>query len=105
MPIAGKNIIKEILLPGYPADDPAKLKLIINPKASIMDDVDMVDAKLAEQQMLAKMIVEWNFTDESGKLLEINPENVKTSLSIFDIDFIHQTLGFTKTLTSPQKKS
>lgn len=104
MPVAGKKITKQIDLKAYPADDPGFVVLWLNPTADVWEDLPE-DSKQASNVVLSKMILEWNFTDEAGKILDITPDNVKKSLSVPDMDQINQALGITNSSLPDSKKN
>jgi len=109
MPVLTANIpTKRIVLPASSKpDDEAYVEVAEEVLMDVMYDIDLeLPQMVVAVQVLAKIIKNWNFTDESGAKAPITPENVRL-LPMADIAFISQESGLEskfKTL-SKQKKS
>lgn len=89
--LAADNIV-EITLPSGTPDDPAIVKLnttITTKQALSAADVEGNAAMLG---LIASMITDWNFTDESGQPVPITEETVGR-LELEDFKAISDTVG------------
>jgi hypothetical protein len=90
MPVAGKIYTKRVDLTNYPEE--AYVVLRTNPKVSDWEGFDTDNVKESQYEILARLMTEWNFTDEQGTVLPISAENIKNALSVFDITLISEQI-------------
>src|SRR3954471_24464573 len=93
MPVLGKQCLKRLELPGYPDDDKAFVTIVTNPKAEVWEGMDTTDNMSAMFLILSRVIVEWNFTDETGQVALVTPETVRKALSATDLTLIQEEMG------------
>lgn len=106
MPVLGKKYQKTIQLAGYPEDDPATVTIVTNPTTEAWEGTDTVSKEESSNLVLSRIITAWNFTDEAGQPLPINPENVKGALSTINLTQVYEALGFTSdSMLSVAKKN
>jgi len=104
MPVAGKLYTTKVLLPNYPEE--AYVVIYTNPKADLFTAASQAETgTLGQNTFLAKLIQEWNFTDEKGEVLPITPENVEKSLGGVEQAYIMDALKLPQSFLAPQKKS
>lgn len=103
MPEVGKEIIKHIVFPEYPAEDPGWVDVVCNPPRETFLDNDK-DAKDGDAVIIAKVLRKWNFT-EKGEVLPITPENVSRALSLIDRVYIMKEIGLTGLISEVKKNS
>lgn len=87
---ATQNLV-ELTLPSSTADDPALVTVDLNVNGGVMlDAIDSgTNTSVLSAGVLASVIKKWNFTDESGEVVPITPENVRR-LSIGDVTFLSE---------------
>lgn len=107
MPVLGKTDVKEVTLPSFDPKDPAIIKL--NTSLTVGDimvlnnDGKKLEGMAATIKIFSRIIISWNFTDESGQILPITEENIG-KLKVADLYAIYNSLEIPKELLDESKK-
>lgn len=77
MPKLGAQRLEKYKMPSSTADDEAHVTVNLNFDAGTIIDIESETAKAATVDMMEKMIVEWNYTDDSGQVAPITKDNIR----------------------------
>lgn len=92
-----RNIV-EVTLPSFGTDDPAIVKLYDTILAGDYEESEDENRSDRAYSIIAKIIIDWNLTDENGNPLPITLDSIK-KLPIVDINAINKALKDTSLTT------